>query len=68
MAREGEWASAAAWADWAKNKGEFKIRFDFQISMDFWNLARLWEVLKGDLEGIWIWGFWLNSSRLLKDL
>jgi hypothetical protein len=36
-----EWASAAAWADWAKNKGEFKIRFDFQISMDFWNLARL---------------------------
>jgi hypothetical protein len=41
MAREGEWASAAAWADWAKNKGEFKIRFDFQISMDFWNLARL---------------------------
>jgi hypothetical protein len=30
-------------------------------------LARIWEILQGDLEGIWTWGFFLNSSRLLKD-
>jgi hypothetical protein len=31
-------------------------------------LARLWEILQGDLEGIWTWGFFLNYSMLLKDL
>jgi hypothetical protein len=35
--------------------------------MVFWNLARLGENLQGDLGGIWRWGFFLNSSRLLKD-
>jgi hypothetical protein len=40
-AREGEWANAATWAEWARMKEEFKIRFDFQISINFWNLARL---------------------------
>jgi hypothetical protein len=33
----------------------------------FQNLARLWEFLHGDLEGIWTQGFFLNSSRLLKN-
>jgi hypothetical protein len=33
----------------------------------FWNLASFWEILQGDIEGIWTWGFFLNSFRLLKD-
>jgi hypothetical protein len=40
-AREGEWADTATWAEWARMKEEFKIRFDFQISINFGNLARL---------------------------
>jgi hypothetical protein len=31
------------------------------------NLARLGKILQGDLEGIWTHGFFLNSSRPLKD-
>jgi hypothetical protein len=30
-------------------------------------LARLGEILQGDLEGIWTLEFFLNSSRLLND-
>jgi hypothetical protein len=30
-------------------------------------LARICEFLQGDLEGIWTQGFFLNSSRILKD-
>jgi hypothetical protein len=33
---------------------------------DFWNLIELGENLQGDLEGIWTWGFFINSSMLLK--
>jgi hypothetical protein len=40
-AREEKWAGSTAWADWARIKGQFKIRFDSRISMDFWKLARL---------------------------
>jgi hypothetical protein len=32
-----------------------------------WNLEGLWEFFQGNLEGIWAWGFFLNSSRVLKD-
>jgi hypothetical protein len=31
-------------------------------------LIDLGEILEGDLEGIWTWGSFLNSSRLLKDI
>jgi hypothetical protein len=31
VVQEEEWAGAAAWVDWTRIKGEFKIRFDFQI-------------------------------------
>jgi hypothetical protein len=34
---------------------------------DFWNLAKVAEILQGDLEGIWTWGIFLNSYTLLKD-
>jgi hypothetical protein len=30
------------------------------------NLPRLWKFTQGDLGGIWMQGFFLNSSRLLK--
>jgi hypothetical protein len=30
-------------------------------------LARVEKILQGDLEGIWTHGFFLNSSRPLKD-
>jgi hypothetical protein len=33
----------------------------------FLNLPRLWKFAQGDLGGIWTQGFFLNSSRLLKD-
>jgi hypothetical protein len=46
--------------------GKFK-GFWFLNLNRFHNLARLWEFLQGDLEGIWTQGFFLNSSRLLKD-
>jgi hypothetical protein len=31
------------------------------------NLARLGEIVQGDLDGIWTWNFFLNSSTLRKD-
>jgi hypothetical protein len=30
-------------------------------------IARLWKIIEGDLGGILTGGFFLNSSRLLKD-
>jgi hypothetical protein len=40
---------------------------NFWIKIGFLNLPRLWKFVEGDLGGILIWGFFLNSSRLLKD-
>jgi hypothetical protein len=31
------------------------------------NLQGLWKFIQGDLGGILMWGFSLNSSRILKD-
>jgi hypothetical protein len=39
----------------------------FVNKIGFLNLQRLWKFVQGDLEGILMWGFFLNSSRLLKD-
>jgi hypothetical protein len=41
------------------------LEFEFQ---GFWNLARLGKILQGDLEGIWRWEFFQNSSWFLTDL
>jgi hypothetical protein len=30
--------------------------------------GKVWKILQGDLEVIWAWDFFLNSSRFLKDL
>jgi hypothetical protein len=48
-------------------QGEDSIRNWFAISNGFWNWARLWEFLQGDLGGIFMWGFFLNFSRILND-
>jgi hypothetical protein len=55
---EAEWAAMSAGPKSRKRISELKI--------GFLNLARLWKFV-GDLGGILTWGFFLNSSRLLKD-
>jgi hypothetical protein len=47
--------------------GEDSRKFWFLNFKDFRNLIELGEILQGDLEGIWTWRFFLNSSWLLKD-
>jgi hypothetical protein len=39
----------------------------FSNKIGFLNLPRLWKFVEGDLGGILTCGFFLNSSRLLKD-
>jgi hypothetical protein len=39
----------------------------FRIKIGFLNIQRLWKFVGGDLGGILIWGFFVNSSGLLKD-
>jgi hypothetical protein len=50
-------------AGWAESDGENS----FPNKIWFLNIPRLWKFAQGDLEGILTWGFFLNSSRLLKD-
>jgi hypothetical protein len=38
-----------------------------ELKNGFLNLPRLWKFVEGDLGGILTWGFFLNSSTLLKD-
>jgi hypothetical protein len=35
--------------------------------LDLLNIQRLWKFVGGYLGGILIWGFFINSSGLLKD-
>jgi hypothetical protein len=39
-------------------------RILFRIKNGLLNMPRLWKFVQGDLGGILIWGFFLNSSRL----
>jgi hypothetical protein len=41
-------------------------KIPFWIKIKFLNIPRLWKFARGDLGGILTWGFFLNSSRLLK--
>jgi hypothetical protein len=41
--------------------------FLFRIKIGFLNITSLWKFVGGDLGGILIWEFFLNSSRLPKD-
>jgi hypothetical protein len=56
---EAEWAARSAGLKSRKRISELKFRF--------LNLPRLWKFVEGDLGGILTWGFFLNSSWLLKD-
>jgi hypothetical protein len=42
------------------------IKF-FQILFGIWIFGKLWKFAQGDSEEILTWGFFLKSSRLLKD-
>jgi hypothetical protein len=41
-------------------------KIPFWIKIIFLNIPRLWKFAQGDLGGILTWGFFLNSSKLLK--
>jgi hypothetical protein len=55
------------WAGWSGSQGKIQIKLEFEFQ-GFWNLARLGKILQGDLEGIWRWEFFQNSSWFLTDL
>jgi hypothetical protein len=69
--KEVEWAMsvkrpdgpAGCCADWA----EIWRKFFFGIKIGFLNIPRPWKFVQGDLGGILMWKFFLNSSRLFKD-
>jgi hypothetical protein len=42
-------------------------KIPFGIKIRFLNLSRLWKFAQGDLERILTQGFFLNSSRILKE-
>jgi hypothetical protein len=48
-------------------RAEVKEKGISELKIGFLNLPRLWKFVEGDLWGILTWGFFLNSSRLLKD-
>jgi hypothetical protein len=54
----------AEWAAWSAGPKSRKRILELKIG--FLNLPRVWKFLEGDLGGILTWGFFLNSSRLLK--
>jgi hypothetical protein len=59
----------AGGAKWAKRlSGPVGcVKNPFGIKIGFVNLSRLWKFAQGDLGGILTQGFFLNSSRILKD-
>jgi hypothetical protein len=65
----GAAASRRAGDDDADKVGpaEIKRKRISELKIGFLNLPRLWRFVEGDLGGILTWGFFLNSSRLLKD-
>jgi hypothetical protein len=54
---------------WAKNQKWAKVQeiMSFRILFGIWIFGKLWKFVLGDLEEILTWGFFLKSSRLLKD-
>jgi hypothetical protein len=48
---------------WAESQGKFQS----ELKIRFFTLPRLSKFVQGDLGGILIWGFFLNSSRILLD-
>jgi hypothetical protein len=62
-AGRGRGSGQVGWAGWAEFGGK---KFFLNKKIGFLNIQRLWKFV-GDLGGILRWGFFLNSSRLLKD-
>jgi hypothetical protein len=52
----------AAWAGWAEIRRENLFGKNVLL-----NLPKLWKYIQVDSGGILMWGFFLNSSRILKD-
>jgi hypothetical protein len=66
--RRGQWEPAGPKAEWAARSARPKMKKKiFELEIGFCNLPRLWKFTQGDLGGILTWGFFLNSSKLLKD-
>jgi hypothetical protein len=40
---------------------------NFRIKNWIFEFTKAWKIVEGDLGGIFTWGFFLNSSKLLKD-
>jgi hypothetical protein len=47
--------------------GRKRRKRNSELKIGFLNLPRLWKFAQGDLGEILTWGFFLNSSKLLKD-
>jgi hypothetical protein len=55
-------------AEWAARSAGPKVKKKiFELEIGFLNLPMLWKFAQGKLGGILTWGFFLNSSKLLKD-
>jgi hypothetical protein len=68
------WASSPCWATQGQMDGWLLGRLgrklkekSFQNKNWILNILGLWKFIQWDLWGILIWGFFLSSSRLLKD-
>jgi hypothetical protein len=64
--RRGQVGQKAELASWLLGRLGRKMKKNpFRIKIRFLNLPRLCKFVQGDLGGIWILGFFLNSSRIL---
>jgi hypothetical protein len=58
----------AEWACWLLGQlGRKPGEIPFRNKIGFLNFQKLWKFVQGDLGGILMWGFFLNSSRIFKD-
>jgi hypothetical protein len=66
--KRGQWGPAEPKAESAARSAGPKVKKKvFELEFGFLNLPRLWKFAQGKLGGILTWGFFLNSSKLLKD-
>jgi hypothetical protein len=60
-------AGLRGWVGRKVGRAEIKKKRSSELKIGFLNLPRLCKFVERDLGGILICGFFLNSSRLLKD-
>jgi hypothetical protein len=61
-----------SWAERGRERGGPRLGRNgwiksVRILFEIWIFGKLWKFAQGDSEGIFAWGFFLKSSRLLKD-